>query len=351
MPDILYTCEVCSTRFPLTKRFQVFRDGERVRYFCSEACREAAVTQAPRVNCEVCGRPFALQYAYQALPHEGQSRRVCSMTCRRTLTERLSPAVLPTVRLCVANQKGGTGKTTTAFHLAAGLARQGLPVLLVDADPQASLTRLFEVAEGPGLAEVLRGDETLLASARRLSDHLHLLPAGQGLVDLSMDRSLDAGVLRTRLAPLTDFRAVIIDPSPASSPLTEATLAFAGAVLVPVSCDYLAIHGVRQLSDTLAALQDRLGRAVALVGVVPTFFDGRTRASRAVIDILERHFPGRLLSPIRASADVRDTGISGRTVFERSVSGRGSHDYRVLVAEVGRRLGLLDEGGDPIVTG
>ncbi len=350
MADILYQCEVCSTRFPLTKRFQVFRDGDRVRYFCSETCRTAAVTQAPVEICEACGSSFAMQYAYQTLPYEGQVRKVCSMACRRALAERLSPVVLPTARLCIANQKGGTGKTTTAFHLAAGLARQGLPVLLVDADPQGSLSDLFQAAEGPGLAEVLRGDTSLLESARPLKDNLYLLPAGQGLVDLAMDRSVDVGVLRARLSPLGDFRVVLMDPSPALSPLTEATLAFAGAVLVPVSCDYLAIHGVRQLSDTLSALRERMGRVVELIGVVPTFFDGRTRASRAVLDILERHFPGKVMSPIRASADVRDTGISGRTVFEKSTSGRGAYDYRVLVDDVGKRLGLLDENGDPIVT-
>jgi chromosome partitioning protein len=350
MPDILYPCEVCATRFPLTKRFQVFRDGERVRYFCSETCRAAAVSQAPVATCEACGRPFAMQYAYQALPHEGVVRKVCSMDCRRALTDRLSPPKLATVRLCVANQKGGTGKTTTAFHLAAGLAARGMPVLLVDADPQGSLTDLFQAADGPGLADVLRGDAGLLQSARRLGDALHLLPAGRDLLSFTTDRGVDAALLRTRLSPLDGFRVVVVDPSPALSPLTEATLAFAGAVLVPVSCDYLAIHGVRQLSDTMSALRDRVGRVVELVGVVPTFFDGRTRASRAVLDILERHFPGRVLSPIRASADVRETGMTRRPVFEGAPSGRGAHDYHVLVDEVSLRLGLSLEPAPAGVT-
>lgn len=340
MADILYECEVCAARFPLSKRYQVFRDGERTRYFCSEACRAAAVTQAPLVPCESCGQSFAMQYAFQVLPHEGQVHKVCSMACRRALTERLSPRQATTVRLCVANQKGGTGKTTTAFHLAAGFAARGLPVLLVDADPQGSLTDLYQAGGQPGLADVLRGGTTLLEAARSLGDHLHLLPAGRDLVGLAMDRSLDVGVLRDRLAPLGDFRVVVLDPSPAQSPLTEAVLAFAGAVLVPVSCDYLALHGVRQLSDTLAALRDRMGRVVELVGVVPTFFDGRTRASRAVIEILGRHFPGQILSPIRASADVRETGASQRPVFEATPSGRGARDYRILIDEVAVRLGL-----------
>ncbi|HOI11999.1 MAG TPA: hypothetical protein PK313_16070, partial [Myxococcota bacterium] len=106
----------------------------------------------------------------------------------------------------------------------------------------------------------------------------------------------------------------------------------------------------RQLSDTMSALRDRVGRVVELVGVVPTFFDGRTRASRAVLDILERHFPGRVLSPIRASADVRETGMTRRPVFEGAPSGRGAHDYHVLVDEVSLRLGLSLEPAPAGVT-
>jgi chromosome partitioning protein len=340
MAEVLYTCEICGTSFNLAKRIQIHRDGERVRYFCSEPCRKSALTNAPTCQCEKCGRSFALEFAYQELAHEGGIRKVCSMECRQALMADLSPRRLPTVRFCVANQKGGTGKTTTAFHLAVGFAGRGVPTLLIDADPQGSLTDMFESAGAPGLAEVLQGKASLMESARRLRDNLHFLPTGRDLVTLGLDRSLDANLLKKRLSPMDDFRVVILDPSPASSPLTEAALAFSGGVLVPVSCDYLAIHGVRQLSQTLAGLRERLGRVVTLIGVVPTFFDGRTRATRAVMEVLERHFPGKVLPPIRASADVRETGASNRPVFEASPSGRGAADYRVLLDAVAARIGM-----------
>ena len=85
-------------------------------------------------------------------------------------------------------------------------------------------------------------------------------------------------------------------------------------------------------------LRDRLGHPVTLLGVVPTFFDGRTRASRAVVDILERHFPGKVLPAVRASADIRETAVTRRTVFESSPSGRGAADYTALVDAVLSRI-------------
>ncbi len=340
MADILYECEVCKTKFPLTKRFQVYRDGDKTRFFCSETCRTSAVKQAKILECEICGKRFAQEYAYQSLPFEGVEHNVCSIPCRTALTERLAPPVYQAARVCIANQKGGTGKTTTAFHLAAGFAAKGIPVLLVDADPQGSLTELFKVNSELGLAEVLRGQATLLTSVQLLRENLFLLPVGKNLNELTYNKSLSGPLVRKQFGSIADYRLVIIDVSPAQSPLTEAMLAFAGAVLVPVSCDYLAIHGVSQLSDTLRSLRDNSGRLVELLGLIPTFFDGRTRASRNVINILNRQYPNLVLSPIRASADIRETGQSTRTVFEANPSGRGAHDYRTLLNEVGKRLKL-----------
>ncbi len=338
MPEMLYTCEACGTAFRLSHRFQVFRDGDRTRYFCCEPCRKKTVQGLPTAVCEHCGREFAREFAYQELAHAGVLHRVCSVACRREVETALAPAPARVARVCVANQKGGTGKTTTASHLACGAAARGLPTLLIDADPQGSLTELLQAEGEPGLADVLDGRAELLATARHAGDRLHFLPAGRGLQQAAWSTGLDASKVRAALASLDAFRLVVIDPSPAMCPLTEAMLVFAGSVLVPVSCDYLALHGVRQLAGTLADLRDRLGRPVTLLGVVPTFFDGRTRASRAVVDILDRHFPGKVLPAVRASADIRETAVTRRAVFESSPSGRGAADYTALVDAVLARI-------------
>jgi chromosome partitioning protein len=123
----------------------------------------------------------------------------------------------------------------------------------------------------------------------------------------------------------------VLDCGPSLSLLNQNALRFADEVLIPVSCDYLALVGVRQVLRTIKDIDRHLGHAVRLSGVVPTFYDARTRLAREAVDTLSGHFKERLYEPIRRSARLAEAPSHRQTIFEYAPDSQGAEDYRRLV--------------------
>src|SRR5580765_2865548 len=197
--------------------------------------------------------------------------------------------------IALANQKGGVAKTTSTLNLAVAFAEQGYRVLAVDLDPQGNLT----------MSQGLNPD----AIERSMYDVLvHRLPIEQiihsGEVDLAVssidlagaelalssmigrERALARGL--TAIKPRYDF--VLIDTPPSLGLLTINALVAANGVIVPVQCEYLALRGLVQLENTLSMIRENLNPDVAIMGILPTMYDGRTLHSREAIEILEENF-------------------------------------------------------------
>src|SRR5215813_1098535 len=218
--------------------------------------------------------------------------------------------------LCIANQKGGVGKTTTAVNLSAGLARRGLRTLLVDLDIQgsatATLTRL-----PPGektVAECLIEELPLDGVARETSTPgLWLAPAGEtmAVVDIHLatamgrervlERCLDSGGL------LHEIDVVVVDTAPYLGLLTTNALVAADHVLVPVSCEYLPILGLKLFNDTLTRIRTRLGARAQLLGYLMTMVDRREAITGEVEALLRRTFG----EPVTSEDDLRVPGTAG----------------------------------------
>jgi chromosome partitioning protein len=237
--------------------------------------------------------------------------------------------------LAVANQKGGVGKTTTATSLAHGLALSGRRVLLLDLDPQANATSglgLEPVGESPvfagrGLADGIRETPWPRVSA---------VPAGYDLQARS-DRGLPrAGDLRAGLAAVEDgrFDAVLIDCPPSLGPLTQAALAAATGVLVPIQCEYYPLEGLVQLLRAVqAAAETNPGLAVA--GILLTMYDGSAALAREV----EAEVRSKLDEPVFEAVIPRDPAVSEapshcRSVIDYAPRSPGARGYVNLTLEV-----------------
>ena len=250
--------------------------------------------------------------------------------------------------LCIANQKGGVGKTTTAVTLAAGLARRGRRVLLVDLDIQGSASAALGVSvpEGaPSIADVLTNDRDLADVIQPTStDNLFVAPAGELLATVDMHlASMMARelVLDRALAPIrAHYDDILIDTAPYLGLLTINAVAASDHVLIPVSCEYLPILGLKLFTETLTKIRKRLGVSAEVLGLVLTMYDRRERITLEVEQILRRTFGDQVLpAPIRVNTRHKAAPSHRQTIYEfEGPSGKGVRDYEKLVDEVLARM-------------
>lgn len=258
--------------------------------------------------------------------------------------------------LCIANQKGGVGKTTTAVNLAAGLARRGHKVLLVDLDIQGSATATFGVKlkEGePSVAECLVHERQLEHVVRETSrENLFLAPAGETLaaVDVHLATAMAREHVLTRcLSTVVDkVDYVVIDTAPYLGLLTTNALVAAEHIVVPVSCEYLPILGLKLFGETLTRIRARLGAQCRVLGYLLTMYDRRERITTEVEKILRRNFGDAVFAdPIRVNTRHKAAPSHKKTIFEfESKSGKGRSDYEKLVDGVLARLDAAARSGE-----
>ena len=207
---------------------------------------------------------------------------------------------------CIANQKGGVGKTTTTVNLAAGLARTGQRVLVVDLDPQGNATMgsgvdkraldltVYDVLlESASLKEARkrseRGGYDILGANRDL--------AGAEVELVALERRNDR--LRSALAPVQDeYDFVLIDCPPSLSLLTLNGLCSAQGVVVPMQCEYFALEGLSDLVNTIRQVHAHMNRDLQLIGLLRVMFDPRITLQQQVSEQLKSHFGEKLFNSI-----------------------------------------------------
>lgn len=238
-------------------------------------------------------------------------------------------------RVAVAIFKGGTGKSTVAVNVAVGLARLGRRVLVVDLDAQASATHMLGAIDAaPTIREVLVDRLAPREAVRPVETNLQVLPAGRSLAPIDAWLSTQVRreeVLKQRLAPIEDRDIVILDCAPAWSFLNVNALLYADEIWIPVSMDFLALVGVRQLEDTFDMLRDELGHELRK-RVVPTFFDARTRKSAEVLAALQERYGDDVMPPLRTSVRVSEAPSHGCSVFDHAPGSAAAKDLGRLVA-------------------
>jgi chromosome partitioning protein len=295
--------------------------------------------------CTTCGERFIPQYAYQvaSLPTTaGEAPRrqyFCQLTCRRAALGEVSHAVRRARRIAILNQKGGTGKTTTAINLAAGLAERGLETLLIDTDAQGNVGASLGVKGERSLYHVIVDGADPAEVAVPIRGRLDVITADATLAaaevwlarrDQDRDRVLSQrmGLAHRR------YQYVILDCAPSLSLLNQNALTYADEVLIPVSCDYLSLVGVKQVLKTLKDIERHLGHSVRIAGVLPTFFDSRIRLAREALETLRGHFRDKLMDPIRRSTRLAEAPSHRQSIFEYDGESPGADDYRRVVERV-----------------
>ncbi len=250
--------------------------------------------------------------------------------------------------LAVANHKGGVGKTATAHALGVGLAAQDWRVLLVDTDPQASLTQACGVGDvsGRSLAEVLGGatpgELALSDIIINLDDNLAIAPADIALAAVELGLTSRLGrenVLKKALASISDqFDLVIIDCPPSLGLLTVGSLVAADAVLIPTQPQAVDLRGLRIFIDTLTQLRDELNPDLVILGVLITFYDGRLNHHKAALEAMQKAGLPIMTTKIGRSVRVAEAAGAAQTVITFEPRNPQAENYNRLSEEIGEWL-------------
>lgn len=251
--------------------------------------------------------------------------------------------------IAMCNQKGGVGKTTTTINLGAALTETGRRVLLVDFDPQGSLSVGLGVNPHTLAVSIYnllltRDHDVHDIIQPSVVDGLDILPAN---IDLSAAEVQLVGevareqILARVLRPVIDeYDVILIDCQPSLGLLTVNALTAAHGVIIPLECEFFAMRGVALLVETIEKITDRLNPRLQVDGILATMYDGRTLHSREVVASVVEHFDDRVFhTVISRTVKFPDASLAAEPITTYDSAHKGAEAYRQLARELIARGG------------
>lgn len=244
--------------------------------------------------------------------------------------------------IALVNQKGGVSKTTSTINIGAGLTNKNRKVLLIDIDPQGNLTASLGIKAyelNNTINEVLKGQVGADKAIINLPGGYDIIPADIRLSGAEIELNNQPGremILKEALNPILNrYEYILIDCPPSLGILTLNGLTAAKEIFIPLQAEYLALHGMAQLIQTVKTVKKRLNADLNITGIIISFYDNRKILNREVLESIKEYFPDIIFnSKIRNNISLAEAPSNGMDIFQYKPDSNGAIDYKNLTKEI-----------------